>query len=57
MNVMHHETQFAAQDIYPTRLPDQEKSTPRVDPVIWSTGRKPPRSAAMRREAMKTRAI
>jgi ectoine hydroxylase len=36
MNVMHHETQFAAQDIYPTRLPDQEKSTPRVDPVIWS---------------------
>ncbi len=36
MNVMHHDTQFAAQDIYPTRLADAEKRMPRQDPVIWS---------------------
>lgn len=27
MNVMHHETQFAAQDIYPTRLPVLSQQT------------------------------
>ncbi|MDB6179383.1 ectoine hydroxylase [Paracoccus sp. Z330] len=36
MNVMHAEAMFAGQDIYPTRLPRDERITPRKDPVIWS---------------------
>ena len=36
MNVMHPQKQFAGQDLYPTRLPDEERITERQDPVLWS---------------------